>query len=958
MPGTFPEIDLELTASAAFGADVTTAPEDWTFTDLVCEHPSIAGQTISRLLNTPITIKRGVAVGGSSKQTTTATLHLLNHDAALTPFLPTSPHYPYVDAGTPVRLQLRHQSSITDTFTRTAEVNGWGTATSGDPWIPTTGSESVFSTTGTQAQMTHAGINTIRTARVERAIRDVDVLFDCAIGAVQTGASTVVGPELRRTTSGQTFLWPVVVFGLAGVVSVRVYRVVSGTISSLGTVAVPALSYSGGTLIRCRVQVDGDHIRCRAWLAADPEPAVWHQDVTDTNIPDTNDTIAMASWILSGNTNALPTTVTVDNVTISQVPSERLAGYITDVRPQFLPQPDGSTWSTVLVDVGGVGSRLEKQQAPAYSPLRRSVQLAAVTPLAYWPLEDAEGSTSGASAFPGQPKMAVTGPVVFGFGQGTPDDIYQARYGTKPMVSVAAGARLTAAVPRSTVLTEWAVSFVGQFYAPDVPAVSEVRILAWDTPGGTYNRWAFIATGTGYQLRAYNDDAGTTTVANSDAFGSFSGQLSYTVEASQSGGNIVTELFYNDVSFAGPFGIAGTLAPISRVVVNPDRTNTTASLTPKGLRFIIGHVRVVEETSVADLPFYTDPVTGVIVNAGNAWYLESVTSRIGRLCDEERVPCEILGDPASTGYTQLNTQRDGTFSTLVEQAAESESGAMVFEKGFGYAVLPLSARYNQPVALTVDLATYARSGDTDQADVLVPQLESRLANYWTVKRHLGSEGTYAADADYRARRGTIVEEVTIDALTDDVLESHASWRTHRNVNFTGAFYPSTPVDLAANPDLIDDWLWSDIGSRIQRTNQPTIAGLETIDQVLEGISETLGPKLWQVEAAGAPAQVWDLGVYDTDLYDAATTTVGGAGLNTTATSVTFSSTDIGDTWSTTPGYKVMVDGERWVVTAMGAQSGSGPWTQAATVTRSDNGIVKSHVAGTPIHVENPLRWAL
>jgi hypothetical protein len=958
VPGSFPDVDLDVVVQAAFGADVTADPSTWVWTTLSCPHPLIPAQTISRLLPTPVTIKRGVVVGAASKATTTATLHLLNHDGALTPFLPTSPYAPYVDAGTPVRLRLKHQADIADTFTRTAETNGWGTSTSGDPWTVIGAVASAFSTTGTQAQIAFSAINTSRGISLNRQIRNVDLTFDAAMGAVQTGVSSIIGPQLRRNTAGTTMLWPHIVFGLSGVVQLRLYRYLNSAFFQFAAFTVPGLTYSAGTMIRCRVLLDGTALRMKAWLPAGTEPTNWQINYLGLPVTEPGDMIAMGSSVFAGNTNTMPAVFTVDNITIAQNPSDRLEGYITDIRPRFEPQPGGGTWSTVLVDVGGVGSRLEKNQAPSFSPLRRSIQLAPLPPIAYWPLEDAEGSLFGASAYPGQPKMVVTGPAVFGFDTGVPDDIYQSSYGTKPLVSVAAGARLAAAVPLSAVQTEWAVSFAGQFYAPDVPAVTEVRIITWDTPGGTYNRWAFIATATGYQLRGYNDLAGTTTVANSDAFGSYSGLMSYTIEAEQVGGNISTALFYNDVTYAGAFAIAGTLAPVTRIVINPDRVNTTASLTPKGLRFLVGHVRVVEETTATDLPYYQDPSTGIFVTAGKAWYRETAHERVKRLCDEERVPCTVLGDPATTGYTQLNAQREGSFTTLVEQAAESESGALVYEAGFGYRVLPRTARYNQPVALTVDLATYRRSEGTDQGEVLVPQLESRLANYWTVTRASGSSGTYAADLAYRKRRGTIAEEVTLDVLTDDVLESHAAWRVHKNVDYDGAWYPSAPVDLAANPALVDTWLTCDIGSRIQRLNQATIAGLDTIDQVVEGFTETIGPKLWQVEVSAAPAQVWDVGVYDTDLYDAATTTVGGGGITSSATSVVFSSTDKGDTWSTVGGYKVLVNGERMVVNSMTAQTGSGPWTQTASVTRADNGIAKAHPAGTPVHVDNPLRWAL
>ena len=83
----------------------------------------------------------------------------------------------------------------------------------------------------------------------------------------------------------------------------------------------------------------------------------------------------------------------------------------------------------------------------------------------------------------------------------------------------------------------------------------------------------------------------------------------------------------------------------------------------------------------------------------------------------------------------------------------------------------------------------------------------------------------------------------------------------------GPNYPSLPVDLAANPGLIEEWLACDIGSRVQRENQPTIAGIGVIDQVVVGITETLGPRVWQVTAAVAPAAPWDVALADVALAD-------------------------------------------------------------------------------------------
>jgi hypothetical protein len=941
----FPDEDLELTVEAAFGADITADPGTWSWTDLS-----------ERLLSTPIAIRRGVAVGSSTTQTSFATVQLLNDDGHLTPLLASSPYWPYVDAGTPARIRVRHQSDLTDTFTRTV-TDGWGTSTSGDVWTPASSATS-FSTTGSQAQISIATTNTARQIRADRVFRDVDLVFDVAVNSVATGAAHSIGPNLRYSGSGLYRLWCTAELGLAGAVALRVRQYVNsvGTSTTLANVTVPVLTYSAGTLIRVRVRLDGDSVRMRAWLASGSEPTTWHVDLTQTAITGregalaATDVLGMQATVFSGYTGALPVVFTVDNLTAAQLHSDRLEGYISDVRPAFMPLPDGETHSTVQIDISGVGSRLEKNQAPAWSPMRRSIQLADIPPIAYWPLEDPEGSLTAAPAFPGDKAMGATGPVVFGFASGVPTEQYLSRYGTKPLASLAAGARLSVQVPSTSGATQWSVALTSEMYTPEVPAVTEIRIMEWQTPG-TYNRWALVGTATGYQVRAYNDTAGTSTNVCTYAGGAYGVQIDFEVEAVQSGGQINVDLQIDSNSHASG-SVTGTVGGTpTRVTLNPDRVNTTASVTPRGLRFIAGHLRIFDNVLASALPFYYDTEQNSLLLRGDtAWYQESAHQRIKRLCQEERVPITILGDPATTGLTQLNAQQDGTFTELVEAAAESESGGLLYEAGFGYHYLPRSTRCNIGVALTVDMATYAHSGDA--AEVLVPQLDSRAPTYWTVQRTDGSSGSWQASEEYRQRRGTIREEVTVDVLRDEDLEAHAAWRGHLGVDATEARYPTLQIDLAANPDLVEDWLDCDIGSRVQRTNQPTIAGIGVIDQLIDGYTETLSPRGWSVSANCAPASPWDVALVDDS--DARVDTDGSelaAGATASATSLQVAVTD-GPLWTTDPAefpFDAYIDGIRVTVTAIAGATSPQTWT----VVRGVDGFDKALPLGAQVRLWTP-----
>lgn len=927
----FPDGDLECTVEFAPGADLEAGPTAWAWTDLS-----------SRLLNTPVTIKRG-------PQTTTATLHLLNLDGWLTPHLATSGWWPYVDAGTPIRLRIRTEPDQTDTFERT-ETGAWGTSDDGITWTPNS-APTIYSVTGGQGLITLPTTSVTRTINSDVSRRDVDILFDAALNAVPTGAQNWTGPTIRRDAGGTTQVFTAIEWETDGAVVLRVRTRVASVDTLIASATIPALTYTPGTMLRSRVQVIGGAVRMRTWLAAGVEPSTWHIDITQTAVSGTG-LVGFSTSVLSS--NPLPIVFTFDNVTIAQPYYDRLEGYITDVRPEFLPQPDGTTWSTVLVDVGGIGSLAEKREAPAFSPMRRSIQLSVspfttAPPRAYWPLEDPEGSLSAASAFPGQRPMTVTGPAVFGFAQGVPEDLYQSTYGTKPLVSVAAGARLSAPVPISSVTTEWAVDVTAQLYVPDVPAVTEIRVAEWSTPSGTVTRWAVVATSTGYQVRAYNDLAGTSTNVITTV-GAGSRQYVFEIDAVQNAGNIDVNLFLN----SGPIGsgsVAGTMGAVSYVAVNPDRANTTASLTPAGLRFIVGHVRVSDDTDGSGVPFYLDADrSNMVLRANTAWYQEAAHRRVERLLAEGRTPCTILGDPYTTGgITVLNAQRAGTGTELVGQAVESESGGVLFERGFGYHYLPRTARYNRLPALTVDMATYRRSQRTDQADILVPALESRAANYWTVSRYLGSSGSAAADETYRQRRGTIPEERTLDVLTDDVLDDHAAWRVHTGTGGRDAHYPSIPLDLAANPDYIDDWLYTDIGSRVWRINQPTVAGHNTIDQVVDGITETIGPRTWSTEMQASPGAVWD--VWEPGDPVLGWLNPSGCTLQTavgSSTSTLIIAT-VGAAWTTSSGaYPVDVELAGEQVTLPSPPGGSTSPQTFTGVVRAVNGVAKTHPAGRPV----------
>jgi hypothetical protein len=75
------------------------------------------------------------------------------------------------------------------------------------------------------------------------------------------------------------------------------------------------------------------------------------------------------------------------------------------------------------------------------------------------------------------------------------------------------------------------------------------------------------------------------------------------------------------------------------------------------------------------------------------------------------------------------------------------------------------------------------------------------------------------------------------------------------------------------------------------------------------------------------------------------------------TSLPFSISDSRETWSTADvPYDVEISGERITVTAMSAVSGSGPYSQTATVTRAVNGISKELPSLSDVRLWDAGRW--
>jgi hypothetical protein len=210
--------------------------------------------------------------------------------------------------------------------------------------------------------------------------------------------------------------------------------------------------------------------------------------------------------------------------------------------------------------------------------------------------------------------------------------------------------------------------------------------------------------------------------------------------------------------------------------------------------------------------------------------------------------------------------------------------------------------------------------------------------------------------------GRYRDQVEVNVQTDDMLPSVAQWIVHLGT-LDEARYPSVTVNLAA-PDtaaLRHDVLATDVGDRLVITDAEQANIYDNIGLLVLGYSETIGPveHLWTANCApGTPYEVLELDDPDSRVSSGEASQLN-ASLTTTVTSMSVISNDGATLWTTSAGQmpiSVVVGGEEMTVTAIaGATPGA---AQSFTVTRSVNGVVKTHAAGEIVRLKREAVVAL
>lgn len=622
----------------------------------------------------------------------------------------------------------------------------------------------------------------------------------------------------------------------------------------------------------------------------------------------------------------LPLRVTVDTAI-------RYVGEVSEYPARWDPSGN-DVW--VPLTASGVLRRLVRSrvvQSPLRAFLSKLSPAAGGTVTGYWPMEDAPGSTSFASGFAGGQPMTFIGSPGF------------REVAAGPASGPIASMELVQATGRAIVVpgsTEFTLGFL--FDMSSGETANNAR-LAQVYTNGTAQIWVITyETGGTLRLRVYQNDATQTEIENSAA--DFQLDVITTqyvkLEVTQSGGNINWALSTSGVGTVSDSITSQTVTSPGTIIIG-----TSQSITGT---VGIGHV-VLASTDTALVGFDMD-------DALRAFAGESVEDRMVRVAEElAGVNMTVLED--GTVSQTLGAQPQADPLTIMRDAEAADAGGILRDSlnvQNSIVYMTRRARYNDGDNPILEL-DYA-------AGHLAPPLEpvdddQLLANDVTVTREGGSSAR-AVDVTGPLNSlpwpdgiGVYEKAVTLNVETDEQLPALAGWLlTLGTIDETR--FPTLTVDLTRWPSLTTDVEAVRPGYPVTVTNLPDYAGATDVTLHALGWTEQITSHRRIVTFNCAPASVYTVLVLDDPelgRLDSTTTTLNEA-LDATETGVDYT----GDTWITTAThptefpFNIVIGGEEMTVTAATGTT--------FTVTRSANGVTKTHASGAPIRLAHPNRIAL
>lgn len=875
---------------------------------------------------------------------------------------------------TPAEVRLRH---VRDTATTTAS-NGLGTtdthpqgAWNVEAWT-TSGTAADFSKSSGKANVAVTAAGQVKVAYLaDYRGRDVGVSL--------TWSSTITNVTGTNLGSG---VCPanILVRGQGALSSYYMLRLVIQTDETItldwwdqtntsitGGSIDSGVTYVAGASYRTRVEIEGRTLRAKLWAATDPEPFDWTDEFTDEG-DDKNSPPALADvqgWVgirtshTSTNTNG-STTYSYDDI---EVYSFIAAGEVSE-----WPQTQDTTArdQTVRITIEGPRGRLAAAKTIARSALYQQVLITyyggfSPIPDAYFPLEDSAQTVTNTirSAVGGnsnlrfevQPAPANTtvGTVSWGAETTLP--------GTKQAPTVKGGGALFATILPPTSATDWGFAFAAKLnYAdgflmsasssPDAgadPMYWRIRM----SPGSTVVEVDLLRTG------AVVTPMMTYDLGSKEAV---EGWHTFILEASDIGADVAYLLFVDGVQEDTYTDTGGTLQGVAYINLG------TVDNATGGISY--AHLVVWGDLI---LSVSTEGYHNAAVGVPGEW----PTYRAKRLATEYGYAYDWIGFGGVTGFgpsaslpgdgKPMGAQRVANLLDLFNDCEKLDGGVLYEQRSSGFQFRTLASMSGRSSWITFDVAT------SKHLSGLQPVPDNReLCNRFTARRADGGEYIYSLDTGPMSTLppneggvGVVDRSDTFNAVDESALPDLARHRVARGT-IQQERYPSVTVELhrpavyetAGLLSLLHDL---DIGDQVTLSGLTSWRVYDDRDVLVIGINGQLDQFRHTKNLATVPAELTRVLRLSASVATSTEASRLGSGYTTLAEDLTTTETDVtievetnrafwvnSTSHSNRFPFDVICGGEVMRVTAGTAPSGQ---NQTWTVTRSINGVVKTHSAG-------------
>ena len=618
-----------------------------------------------------------------------------------------------------------------------------------------------------------------------------------------------------------------------------------------------------------------------------------------------------------------------------------------------------ATIATVVIEAAGILRRIGTGSAPVMSG--HKAYLLATSPVTYWPLDDGTEADRGwpiKGTYMGSSIHREFGYAVFSFAEGTLGSHLAPTLRINDTSPLAGSDLLVGYCKGNTASpqNDIAIDFV---YRLDSEVIGGNNMPNWQFSllvqrfgaVASFDDWRlnFRPDGTNDDIELMVAEAGwyfdpATSLANSAALDALTDGLLHHVrlQLSESAGNTAYEVWVDGVSvISGTSSVTYASSVPYQMRISYNRLTNAEDL------MAIGHVIVWE--GAGNIP---DVVETSSIAHGFAG--EAAGRRFERLCAEVDVPFLGFGDLDDT--LAMGVQFEDYFENQITEIEDTDRG-LIYEPRHTFALgyRTRASLYNQDPLATLNFNAL------DLAPPFEPVLDdTNIRNDVFAQRREGASFQATQETgplsvqDPPDGIGRYKDEVPVNVETDEDLPALAGWLLALGT-VNEPRYRRVSVDLRANTD--PDLLTAEIGYPIQIIDTERLNIYDPINLLVLGYSETLSPFEHRITfncVPYSPFQVMELDL-STTWADPGDDTTLNEDMTTTETGMDI--TSAGFLWTTSGGdlpVSIMVGGEEMTVTAISGASNP----QTMTVTRSVNGVVKTHATGAVVHLKRPGRLAL